>query len=53
LAIRQAAADHGMAAVVFAGSVGTIIEWYDFLIYGTIWRSLAATGCTAMLAKIC
>lgn len=24
-----------MAAVVFAGSVGTIIEWYDFLIYGT------------------
>jgi MFS transporter, MHS family, shikimate and dehydroshikimate transport protein len=25
----------GMATVVFAGSVGTIIEWYDFLIYGT------------------
>src|SRR3984957_3265710 len=25
----------GMAKVVFAGSVGTIIEWYDFLIYGT------------------
>ncbi|MCC6780285.1 MAG: MHS family MFS transporter [Hyphomicrobiales bacterium] len=24
-----------MPAVVFAGSVGTIIEWYDFLIYGT------------------
>ena len=24
-----------MATVVFAGSVGTIIEWYDFLIYGT------------------
>ena len=24
-----------MAGVVFAGSVGTIIEWYDFLIYGT------------------
>jgi MHS family shikimate/dehydroshikimate transporter-like MFS transporter len=24
-----------MASVVFAGSVGTIIEWYDFLIYGT------------------
>ena len=21
--------------VVFASSVGTIIEWYDFLIYGT------------------
>jgi MFS transporter, MHS family, shikimate and dehydroshikimate transport protein len=25
----------GMATVVFAGSVGTIIEWYDFYIYGT------------------
>src|ERR1700686_4936493 len=25
----------GMAKVVFAGSVGTIIEWYDFLIYAT------------------
>jgi len=25
----------GMATVVFAGSIGTIIEWYDFLIYGT------------------
>jgi hypothetical protein len=25
----------GMTSVVFAGSVGTIIEWYDFLIYGT------------------
>src|ERR1700738_3799634 len=24
----------GMTTVVFAGSVGTIIEWYDFLIYG-------------------
>jgi MHS family shikimate/dehydroshikimate transporter-like MFS transporter len=24
-----------MASVVFAGSIGTIIEWYDFLIYGT------------------
>lgn len=24
----------GMASVVFAGSVGTIVEWYDFLIYG-------------------
>src|SRR6202047_5649491 len=24
----------GMATVVFAGSIGTIIEWYDFLIYG-------------------
>src|SRR5271166_4466379 len=24
-----------MASVVFAGSIGTIVEWYDFLIYGT------------------
>src|SRR5271167_4945984 len=24
-----------MASVVFAGSIGTVIEWYDFLIYGT------------------
>lgn len=24
-----------MGPVVFAGSIGTLIEWYDFLIYGT------------------
>ncbi len=24
-----------MVPVVFAGSIGTLIEWYDFLIYGT------------------
>jgi MHS family shikimate/dehydroshikimate transporter-like MFS transporter len=24
-----------MGSVVFAGTIGTIIEWYDFLIYGT------------------
>ncbi len=24
-----------MVSVVFAGSIGTVIEWYDFLIYGT------------------
>ena len=37
LAIRDATTERkgGMATVVFAGSVGTIIEWYDFLIYGT------------------
>src|ERR1700731_446759 len=36
LAIRDATIERkgGMATVVFAGSVGTIIEWYDFLIYG-------------------
>ncbi len=30
--------DHGpsMAAVVLAGSVGTIMEWYDFLVYATM-----------------
>ncbi len=25
----------GIGRVVFAGSLGTVIEWYDFLIYGT------------------
>jgi hypothetical protein len=25
-----------MLPVVFAGSIGTVIEWYDFLIYGNI-----------------
>jgi MHS family shikimate/dehydroshikimate transporter-like MFS transporter len=29
---RPAAA---MLPIVFAGSIGTVIEWYDFLIYGT------------------
>ena len=24
-----------VGVVAFAGSIGTIIEWYDFLIYGT------------------
>src|SRR5579863_1409875 len=27
--------DRSMAEIVFAGSISTIIEWYDFLIYGT------------------
>jgi MFS transporter, MHS family, shikimate and dehydroshikimate transport protein len=37
LAIRDATTERkgGMTSVVFAGSIGTIIEWYDFLIYGT------------------
>jgi Sugar (and other) transporter len=37
IAIRDGMTERngGMATVVFAGSVGTIIEWYDFLIYGT------------------
>src|SRR6202007_685455 len=25
----------GMTSIVFAGSIGTVSEWYDFLIYGT------------------
>lgn len=28
-------ATRAMAPIVLAGSIGTIIEWYDFLIYGT------------------
>jgi hypothetical protein len=32
LAIRHAAVDRGVASVVFAGSVGAIIDWHDFLI---------------------
>jgi MHS family shikimate/dehydroshikimate transporter-like MFS transporter len=27
--------NQAMGSVVFAGTIGTIIEWYDFLIYGT------------------
>jgi MHS family shikimate/dehydroshikimate transporter-like MFS transporter len=27
--------EQAMRSVVFAGTIGTIIEWYDFLIYGT------------------
>jgi MHS family shikimate/dehydroshikimate transporter-like MFS transporter len=36
LALRDAATEPkgGMATVVFASSVGTIVEWYDFFIYG-------------------
>src|SRR6195256_3823470 len=29
------AATPSMGAIAFAGTLGTIIEWYDFLIYGT------------------
>jgi MFS transporter, MHS family, shikimate and dehydroshikimate transport protein len=37
LVLRDATTERtgGMASVVFAGSIGTVIEWYDFLIYGT------------------
>jgi MHS family shikimate/dehydroshikimate transporter-like MFS transporter len=30
-----AAEPHPIGAIVVAGAIGTIIEWYDFLIYGT------------------
>src|SRR5271155_4595809 len=26
---------HRIGTIAFAGTIGTIIEWYDFLIYGT------------------
>lgn len=26
---------HPIGAIAFAGSIGTIVEWYDFIIYGT------------------
>jgi MHS family shikimate/dehydroshikimate transporter-like MFS transporter len=49
-----------MIPIIFAGSIGTIIEWYDFLIYGTaaalVFNSLffptfdPATGILASLA---
>jgi MFS transporter, MHS family, shikimate and dehydroshikimate transport protein len=29
------AREASMISILFAGSIGTIIEWYDFLIYGT------------------
>lgn len=32
---QKGATQATMTPVVFAGSIGTIIEWYDFLIYGT------------------
>ena len=37
LVVRDALSERKgrMSSVVFAGSIGTIIEWYDFLIYGT------------------
>lgn len=33
--VRPATAPSEVKRVVFASSIGTIIEWYDFLIYGT------------------
>lgn len=34
-AARGDAKIYSIGAIAFAGSIGTIIEWYDFLIYGT------------------
>jgi MFS transporter, MHS family, shikimate and dehydroshikimate transport protein len=34
VAIGEAKANH-IGAIAFAGTIGTIVEWYDFIIYGT------------------
>jgi MFS transporter, MHS family, shikimate and dehydroshikimate transport protein len=34
-AMPAQSASRSMATIAFAGTFGTIIEWYDFLIYGT------------------
>jgi MHS family shikimate/dehydroshikimate transporter-like MFS transporter len=34
-AIGGQAAKPSIGTIAFAGTIGTIIEWYDFLIYGT------------------
>ena len=31
----DASKTHSMGSIAFAGAIGTIIEWYDFIIYGT------------------
>ena len=33
-AVPATKSDHRVKRVVFASALGTIIEWYDFLIYG-------------------
>jgi MFS transporter, MHS family, shikimate and dehydroshikimate transport protein len=34
VAIGEAKANR-IGAIAFAGTIGTIVEWYDFIIYGT------------------
>ena len=34
-AASDAVGTHRIGAIAAAGAIGTIIEWYDFLIYGT------------------
>jgi MHS family shikimate/dehydroshikimate transporter-like MFS transporter len=34
-AVNLSAPSQGIGTIAFAGSIGTVIEWYDFLIYGT------------------
>jgi MHS family shikimate/dehydroshikimate transporter-like MFS transporter len=34
-AIGATTKEHPIGAIAVAGSIGTIIEWYDFIIYGT------------------
>jgi len=33
--VKIGAPTHNLATIAFAGTIGTIVEWYDFLIYGT------------------
>ena len=32
----EAAAEHGLSRIIFASSLGTLFEWYDFYLYGTL-----------------
>ena len=34
-AVKIGAPTHSLGTIAFAGTIGTIVEWYDFLIYGT------------------
>src|SRR5437867_5886756 len=33
--------EHGLWRVIFASSVGTMIEWYDFYIFGSLTSTLS------------
>ena len=39
---RVVAAPQNDRLVIFASSLGTVFEWYDFYIYGTLGAILAA-----------
>ncbi len=40
--VQETAATKGIWAVIWASSVGTLIEWYDFYIFGSLAPTLAA-----------